>query len=130
MVFDLSDLPDGVLAFLAERHLATLTTHRPDGTPHVVPVGFSYDHVDRVARIITSASSRKARNVGASGDRAVVCQLDGGRWLSLEGPAVVTGDLQRVARAVDDYAQRYRQPSERDDRVGIEIQVDRMLGRA
>jgi hypothetical protein len=28
------------------------------------------------------------------------------------------------------YAERYRQPKERDDRVVIEIQVDRILGRA
>ncbi|WP_308249751.1 pyridoxamine 5'-phosphate oxidase family protein [Sphaerisporangium fuscum] len=30
-------------AFLAEPHLATLTTLRPDGTPHVVAVRFTWD---------------------------------------------------------------------------------------
>ena len=38
-----ADLDPDDLAFLAERHLATLTTLRPDGSPHVVAVGFSYD---------------------------------------------------------------------------------------
>ena len=83
MTIDPSDPGDAVLAFLAERHLATLTTLRPDGTPHVVAVGFSYDPEAGLARVITSGASRKARNITAGGGgRAVVCQIDGGRWLS------------------------------------------------
>jgi hypothetical protein len=35
-----------------------------------------------------------------------------------------------VAAAVAGYAARYRDPKERDDRVAIEIAVDRVLGRA
>ncbi len=131
MPLDLHHLSDDVLAFLAERHLATLTTLRPDGSPHVVPVGFSYDPDTKVARIITWSASRKARNLTASpGSRAVVSQVDGGRWLSLEGPATVTGDPSRVAAAVAGYAARYREPGDRADRVAIEIAVDRVLGRA
>ncbi len=130
MSLDPADLSDEAVAFLTERHLASLTTARPDGTPHVVAVGFSYSPADRTARIITWAASKKARNVAASpGGRAVVCQIDGGRWLSLEGPATVTDDPDRVAAAVAGYAARYRQPGEREDRVAIEIQVDRILGR-
>jgi PPOX class probable F420-dependent enzyme len=131
MSIDPAALPDEVVAFLTDRHLASLTTFRPDGTPHVVAVGFSYSPADRTARIITWAASKKARNVAATpGGRAVVCQIDGGRWLSLEGTATVTDDPARVAAAVDGYAARYRQPGERDDRVAIEIAVDRILGRA
>ncbi|MCB0972359.1 MAG: PPOX class F420-dependent oxidoreductase [Acidimicrobiales bacterium] len=131
MALDLSDLSAEVLAFLGEYHLASLTTARPDGSPHVVPVGFSYDPGERIARIITWADSRKARNVAhRPGGRAVVCQVDGGRWLSLEGPATVTDDPARVAAAIEGYAGRYRQPGDRDDRVAIEIAVDRILGRA
>jgi hypothetical protein len=37
---------------------------------------------------------------------------------------------ERVAEAVRRYADRYRAPNPRDDRVAIEIQVDRILGRA
>jgi F420H(2)-dependent biliverdin reductase len=33
-----------------------------------------------------------------------------------------------VAEAVDAYAQRYRQPKERSDRVVIEISVDKVMG--
>jgi PPOX class probable F420-dependent enzyme len=131
MPLDPAALPDDVLAFTTERHLATLTTLRPDGSPHVVAVGFTWDPGERLARVITFAPSRKARNLRAApGSRAVVCQVDGGRWLSFEGPTTVSDDPARVAEAVRRYAERYRQPGTRADRVAIEIDVDRVLGRA
>jgi F420H(2)-dependent biliverdin reductase len=131
MALDPAALSPEVSAFVTERHLATLTTLRPDGSPHVAPVGFTWDPGSGLARVITFAPSRKARNLLANpGSRAVVCQVDGGRWLAFEGPATVTDDAERVAEAVRRYAQRYRQPGERDDRVAIEIAVDRVLGRA
>lgn len=118
------------LAFVTERHLGTLTTLRPDGSPHVVAVGFTWDAEAGLARVITFAPSRKARNLlAAPGSRAAVSQVDGGRWLTLEGPAEATDDPARVAEAVRRYTERYRAPKERDDRVAIEIRVDRVLGR-
>ena len=118
-----------MLAFLTERHLATLTTLRRDGSPHVVPVGFSFDADAALVRIITFGDSVKARNA-ARGGRAAVSQVDGGRWLTLEGQVAVRDDAESVEAAVVGYAGRYRQPSERADRVAIEIAVDRVMGRA
>jgi len=115
-------------AFLVERHLATLTTLRPDGSPHVVPVGFSYDSAGGVVRVITFAASTKARNA-ARGCRAAVSQVDGARWATLEGVARLVDDAPSVARAVAGYAVRYRPPSVRPDRVAIEIVVDKVMGR-
>lgn len=123
------DITEAMLEFLAERHLATLTTLRADGSPHVVPVGFGYDVLARTVRIITFADSVKARNA-ARGGRAAVSQVDGGRWLTLEGPVRLATDAESVIAAVDAYAARYRQPGERADRVAIEITVDRVMGRA
>jgi PPOX class probable F420-dependent enzyme len=123
------NITDEMLAFLSEYHLASLTTLRRDGSPHVVPVGFSYDAELHVVRIITFPSSVKYKNA-LRGGRAVVSQVDGGRWLSLEGTVTGTDDHIRVAAAVAGYAARYRQPGEREDRVAIEIVVDRVLGRA
>ena len=123
------ELPETALAFLREYHLASLTTLRADGSPHVVPVGFSWDPEAGLVRIITRAGSQKVRNA-ARGGRAAVSQVDGGRWLTLEGTITVTQDPDRVAEAVRRYAERFRQPEPRDDRVALELTVDRVLGRA
>jgi len=124
-------LSDTALAFLAERRLATLTTLRPDGTPHVTPVGFTWDPDRDLARVITFASAHKARNlVARPGGRAVLCQVEGRRWVTLEGTATVSDDPGRVAEAVRRYAERYRPPRDRPDRVVIEIAVDRVVDRA
>jgi len=126
MRFDGTHLPAGVTAFLTERHLATLTTLRPDGTPHVVPVGFTWDADAQLARVITSGASRKAAH--ADGGRVALCQVDGARWLTLEGKAAVSTDPERIAEAVRRYAGRYRQPRVNPERVAIEITVDRIMG--
>ena len=130
MAYDLDDLPDGLLALLTERHLATLTTLRADGTPHVVPVGVTYDAATRTARVITSGTSAKARHVRAGRSRVAVCQVDGRRWVTLEGTAVVREDPAAVADAEQRYARRYKQPRENPARVVLEIAVDRVLGNA
>ncbi|MDF1595565.1 MAG: TIGR03618 family F420-dependent PPOX class oxidoreductase [Acidimicrobiia bacterium] len=115
------------LEFLTERHLGTLTTIREDGTPHVVAIAFVYLPEAGTVQIITGESSRKVLNVDATG-RAAVCQVDGGRWLTLEGAAVVHRDRAAVATAEAAFESRYRTPSANPDRVAIEIAVDRVLG--
>ena len=128
MSLDPGALPVSVLDFLAERHLATLTTLRQDGTPHVVPVGFTYDPATRIARVITSGESVKARNAGRPGAVAAICQVEGARWLTLSGPIRVDDDPEAVADAVARYARRYRQPRVNPLRVALTIEVDRVLG--
>ncbi len=125
-----ADLAPATLEFLTERHLATLTTLRADGSPHVVPVGVTFDAATATARVITSGTSAKARHVRDGQARVAVCQVDGARWLTLEGTAVVKDDAASVADAVERYAQRYRQPRVNPARVVIEISVDRVLGNA
>ena len=125
-----ADLAPATLEFLTERHLATLTTLRADGSPHVVPVGVTFDAATATARVITSGTSAKARHVRDGQARVAVCQVDGARWLTLEGTAVVKDDASSVADAVERYAQRYRQPRVNPARVVIEISVDRVLGNA
>jgi PPOX class probable F420-dependent enzyme len=124
------DLAADTLLFLAERHLATLTTLRADGTPHVVPVGVTYDAVTGTARVITSGASAKARHIREGRTRVAVCQVDGRRWLTLEGVATVRDDEAAVTDAVERYAARYRRPRENPTRVVIEISIDRILGNA
>ena len=126
--------PDAVgpelLAFLTERHVATLTTLRPDGTPHVVPVGFTYDPQTRRAHVLTSSGSTKAHNVRCGHRRVAICQVDGRRWVTLEGEASVRHAATAVADAEERYTRRYRRPRENPERVVLDISVDRILGHA
>jgi PPOX class probable F420-dependent enzyme len=120
-------LTNDALAFLTERHLAMLTTLRADNSPHVVAVGFTFDPKTHIARVITTGGSQKAVNADRGGV-AVLSQVDGARWLSLEGQARVNGEIDAVRDAELRYAQRYRTPRENPRRVVIEIQIERVLG--
>ncbi|MFI1013050.1 pyridoxamine 5'-phosphate oxidase family protein [Streptomyces sp. NPDC020965] len=117
------------LAFWGERHLCTLTTLRSDGTPHVVPVGVTFDAEAGIARIITRKTSKKVANIAVPGARVAVCQVDGGRWATLEGTAEVRTEAALIGDAVSRYAERYgRTPGPDPERVVIEISIDRSMG--
>ena len=120
------DFPQALLDFWTERHLCTLTTLREDGRPHVVPVGVALDPEQRCAWVITGRESRKARNLAHAAEVAA-CQVDGRHWSTLEGRAEVRTDEASVARAVERYATRYRQPRPNPERVALRIEVDRFL---
>jgi F420H(2)-dependent biliverdin reductase len=122
-------LTNDALAFLTERHLAMLTTLRADNTPHVVAVGFTFDAKTHIARVITTGGSQKAVNAERGGV-AVLSQVDGARWLSLEGRASVNREVDAVRDAELRYAQRYRTPRVNPRRVVIEVEVERVLGSA
>jgi PPOX class probable F420-dependent enzyme len=118
----------GLAAFWAERHLATLTTLRRDGSPHVVAVGATLDVATGTARVISSDSSAHVRHIRAGQDRVALCQVDGARWTTVEGVAAVRDDPASVAEGERRYAARYRTPRPNPSRVVIEIAVTRVLG--
>ncbi|MGW3488728.1 pyridoxamine 5'-phosphate oxidase family protein [Streptomyces sp. NPDC001054] len=126
--------PASYLDFWRERHVCTLTTLRPDGTPHVAPVGVTLDHPAGLARVITSRTSRKARNVlaaGPSGTPVAVCQFEGRRWATLEGRARLLTGEEEIEEAVRRYTERYgRVPRPNPARSVIEITLTRLLGNA
>ncbi|MEU1818389.1 TIGR03618 family F420-dependent PPOX class oxidoreductase [Streptomyces roseifaciens] len=120
------------LAFWAEREFSTLTTLRPDGSPHSVVVGVTYDPEARIARVITRKHSRKVANILAAQParaRVSASQKIGPRWMTLEGEARVRTEPDVIQDAVDRYAQRYgRTPNPDPARVVIEIAVHRAIG--
>ncbi|UNO41128.1 TIGR03618 family F420-dependent PPOX class oxidoreductase [Streptomyces sp. MST-110588] len=132
MAHDLDALSPEYVAFWDKHLMCTLTTLRRDGTPHVVPVGVTFDAAQRTARVITRRTSAKIANIraaGPEGARVAVCQVDRGRWATLEGVARVRTDAEAVADAVRRYAQRYgRTPTPNPERVLIEIAVTKALG--
>ncbi|MGK5685548.1 pyridoxamine 5'-phosphate oxidase family protein [Actinoplanes sp. URMC 104] len=117
-----------LLEFWTERHLCTLTTLRADGSPHVVAVGATLDPAGGLARVISSSTSAHVRHVRNGQNRVAVCQVEGPRWTTVEGLAVVRDDPSSVAEAVKRYAARYRTPRPNPARVAIEITVTRILG--
>ena len=132
MRLDPHALPDAALSFLTERHLASLTTARRDGSAHVVPVGFTFDSSAALARVITNDGSVKVRNaervVGGGPARGALCQIEGRFWLTLEGELRVSRDEAEVTDAVERYAGRYRQPRVNPTRVVVLMTVDRIMG--
>ncbi|QIG45668.1 PPOX class F420-dependent oxidoreductase [Nocardioides anomalus] len=122
----LPDLSAALAAFWTERHLCTLTTLRRDGSPHVVPVGVALDPDEGCAWVITGGGSVKVRHLATPGPVAA-CQVDGARWSTIEGTAEVRRDEASVARAVERYAARYRQPRVNPERVALRIEVTRFL---
>lgn len=128
---DPANLSAEALAFLAERHLATLSLATPDGGLHVTPVGFTWDNDTATARVITFALAKKVRLIERHTSLvAALSQVDGGRWFTLYGTATVSNDPAVNADAEARYAQRYRPPGDRGDaRRTIEIAVHQMVGR-
>ncbi|MEV0660667.1 pyridoxamine 5'-phosphate oxidase family protein [Actinomadura luteofluorescens] len=121
-------LSAAIEAFLTEPLFATLTTLRPDGTPHVVPVHFTWDSAARMARVMVAPDSRKVRNlIDAPGGRAALCQVKGRGWVTLEGTATVSDDPERVAEGKRRCFERYSRNTR--GRVVIEIAVDRVMSR-
>ncbi|GAA1820434.1 PPOX class F420-dependent oxidoreductase [Actinomadura chokoriensis] len=118
-----------LIAFFRERRICTLVTVRPDGTPHSVPVGATLDA--GTVRVITSSGSAKARHVRQAGEAGLpvaVTQVDGRRWATIEGRAVLKTDAASVADAEHRYTARYKPPRPNPTRVVIEITATRALG--
>jgi PPOX class probable F420-dependent enzyme len=121
------------LDFVTHGQLATLATVRADGSPHVVPVAFTWDAGAGRARITTRVTSVKASNVeravaGGAIARAALCQFDGKRWLTLEGSITLSHDTADVSEAVEAYAVRYRRLEFQAERIVLHLAVDRVMG--
>ncbi|QHC00172.1 TIGR03618 family F420-dependent PPOX class oxidoreductase [Epidermidibacterium keratini] len=127
MRFDPANLPDSAHELLRERHLATLSTLRRDSTPHVTPVGFTFDAEAGLARVICSGDSQKVRNIERT-PYAAICQTVGAQWFTLEGPAHVERDPEAVRDAEQRYAERYRVPRVNPKRVVLVVKIERVTG--
>ncbi|QAY70646.1 pyridoxamine 5'-phosphate oxidase family protein [Xylanimonas protaetiae] len=120
------------LVFVTERHLATLTTLRADGSPHVTPVAFMWDAAAGAALMTTERGSAKAvnarrRSPEGRAPRAALCQVDGGRWLTIEGTIEPVDDAAAVADAVARHARRYHDVEPSEDRIVLRLTADRVL---
>jgi F420H(2)-dependent biliverdin reductase len=116
-------------AFLASRRLASLTTFRSDGSAHVVPVGFMYDPAEALARIVAPLDTVKVANLRRD-PRAVLCQVDGGLWATLEGVATIRDDDASFARTLQEYEAKFGpMHGSPHGRCSVEIAVQLVMGR-
>lgn len=113
--------------FWRERHLCTVTFIKPDGRPHVIPMGVVLADDPGTAWAITSRNSFKARLLHMPGPIAV-CQVDGARWSTLQGIATVLSDEASIADAVRMYTSRYRTPRPNPKRVAVRMTVEKIIG--
>ncbi|WP_018505566.1 pyridoxamine 5'-phosphate oxidase family protein [Parafrankia discariae] len=79
-------------------------------------------------QVLEPAGGGLAMAAGRVGVPVAVCQIDGRRWSTIEGLAVVRDDPGSVAEAERRYAERYRTPRANPDRVVVEITITRILG--
>ena len=93
----------------------------------MVAVGFTFDPKTHIARVITTGGSQKAVNAEQQGV-AVLSQVDGARWLSLEGKATVNTEIEAVRDAELRYAQRYRTPRVNRSAWSSRCAIERVLG--
>lgn len=123
-------LAPGAARLLAEPHTGVLTTLRPDGTPHLAPVRFSWDEDAGLVRVMTTDSRVKIRNIQAQPVMPVsICQVVQFRWVTLEGRATVSQDPERLAEGIRRYARRYASPPPAlPGLVVVEIAVQRVMG--
>jgi PPOX class probable F420-dependent enzyme len=89
--------PD-VADFLAEPHVASLATIRPNGRPHVTPVWYEYDGREFI--VSTLRETQKVRNVSRKGFAALSIHTAGAPFQHViaEGTARVGSTLDNVWR--------------------------------
>ncbi len=128
MSFPPEELHPDAIRFLTEpRVIASFATTRKDGRPHVASVGYTYDPVDAIVRVVTKPFSQKVRNVEA-GSSAALNQIDGMLWIQLQGPARVLHDPASLADAYERFAARYGRVHEGEELCVVELRVERCLG--
>ena len=119
---DVTGVTDPRLGALADNGGPTGTLLPATGSP-VIDAGitFSTDDMDAIGgpSLLLDADQRGV---------AVLSQVDGARWLSLEGSSTVSAEPEAVRDAELRYAQRYRTPRVNPRRVVIEVRIERVLG--
>jgi len=101
-----------------DRHTCWVATVRPDGRPHVVPVGVLW--VDGRFYFNAGATTRKARDL-ARNPHCVITVATHGFDLVVEGEAAKVTDDAKLQRIADVYASEGWQPTVRDGALYAEF---------
>lgn len=127
--------------FLAANHRTVIHTYRSDGGPHLTPVDAG---IDERGRAILSATETRVKVLNLRRDpRASLCVLsDGfyGPWIQVEGTATIVSMPEALDGLIDYYRRvagkehpdwdEYREAMERDRRVLVRIDLERVVASA
>ena len=126
MATDPADLTPAALDFMSERHLATFTTLRATGRRTSCRSG---------SPGMPTRSSPGSSPAGAArrwprraGRRAALSQVDGRRWITLEGTTRVLEDAASVRDAGAAVCRALPRAAPQPQRVVVVLDVDRVLG--
>lgn len=100
------------------RHTCWLATVRPDGRPHVMPLGVLW--VDGALYFNAGATTRKAKNL-AHNPNCTITVATHGFDLVVEGEAVRVTDEAKLQRIAKVYASQGWQPTVRDGALYAEF---------
>lgn len=103
---------------LSKSHNYMVSTVRPDGAPHVMPVWGIW--LNGAFYFSTAATSRKARNLAAN-PKCVVCNEQADEAVIVEGVAHATAQSDIPPEAFDAYKAKYEW--ELDTKRGIVLKV-------
>ncbi len=129
-------LTEAQLAFVTDRHLATLSTVRRDGTPQLSPVSVALDGAGRVV-ISSRETAYKVRNLRRD-PRAFLCVFPDafyGDWVQVDGDVEVLSLPDAMEPLVDYYRSiagehpdwdDYRAAMERERRVLVRLTPTRV----
>jgi nitroimidazol reductase NimA-like FMN-containing flavoprotein (pyridoxamine 5'-phosphate oxidase superfamily) len=101
-----------------DRHTCWLATVRPDGRPHVMPLGVLW--VDGAFYFNAGPTTRKAKNL-AHNPHCVITVATHGFDLVVEGEAAKVTDDAKLRRIADAYASGGWQPTVRDGALYAEF---------
>jgi PPOX class probable F420-dependent enzyme len=115
----MSRLSDSMRALLNGRHYATLSTLNEDGSMHLTPVWYLFEH--ECFFVSTASSDRKVRNILARPQASLIVdfrKLGSERWVSASGTAeIIRGERSKEINMT--VGQRYlTQAALEDPRVG------------
>ncbi|HEX5596186.1 MAG TPA: pyridoxamine 5'-phosphate oxidase family protein [Micromonosporaceae bacterium] len=120
--------PPEYLEFLTVPRIASMALALRDGRIHQTPVKMALDIGSGLAVVLTSSKSVKARRIRGAGGLARVAlgEHSSTLWVTLEGPATVVADSERVEWARDVYARRFGRRSTWGDCV-VQVCVENVL---
>ena len=126
---------DDALEFVREHHDAVLMTRRRDGSPQLSPLTCGVNGAGKIV-ISTRETAVKVKNIRRDPTVSLCVVSKGfyGRWIQIDGRAEVVALPEAMEPLVDYYRSisgehpdwdDYRAAMERDQRVILEITIDR-----